>query len=229
MNHEYTCLHIRRELKHILNEFVIMFIAEFLKIPNDFVNQLTKSTIALFVVIDPIGSVPLFVALTNKMDKHQKKKTSELAIITAASILIIFAIGGTQILSLFGISMQSFMIAGGVLLFILAIELLTHGAWRFGIGDSIEDTGVVPFAFPLLVGPGAMTSVIISFETAGLLVTIFSIAIVIGVTYLTLLLINPINRILGRRGSMVITRVFAILVAAIGIQYVLQGLRSLSI
>jgi multiple antibiotic resistance protein len=63
----------------------------------------------------------------------------------------------------------------------------------------------------------------------GILVTIFSIAIVIGITYLTLLLINPLNRILGRRGSMVITRVFAILVAAIGIQYVLQGLRSLSI
>lgn len=69
-----------------------MFIAEFLKIPNDFVNELTKSTIALFVVIDPIGSVPLFVALTNKMDKHQRKKTSELVIITAASLLIMFAI-----------------------------------------------------------------------------------------------------------------------------------------
>jgi multiple antibiotic resistance protein len=199
-------------------------IMELLKIPHDFFNELTKSTIALFVVIDPIGNVPLFIALTSKMDKNQKKKTSKVAIITAASLLSIFAVGGTQILSIFGINIFSFMIAGGILLFILSIELLTHGSWRFAIGDAVEDTGAVPLAFPLLVGPGAITSVIISFETSGLIVTVLSIAIVIGVTYLTFFLVNPIYRILGSRGSMIITRVFAILIAAIGVQYVLQGL-----
>jgi multiple antibiotic resistance protein len=199
-------------------------IMELLKIPHDFVNELTKSTIALFVVIDPIGNVPLFIALTSKMDKIQKRKTSKVAIITAASLLTVFAIGGTRILSIFGINIFSFMIAGGILLFILSIELLTHGSWRFAIGDTAEDTGAVPLAFPLLVGPGAITSVIISYETAGLIVTILSIAIVIGVTYLTLFLVNPIYRVLGSRGSMIITRVFAILIAAIGVQYVLQGL-----
>jgi len=146
------------------------------------------------------------------------------AIITAASLLTVFAIGGTRILPIFGINIFSFMIAGGILLFILSIELLTHGSWRFAIGDTAEDTGAVPLAFPLLVGPGAITSVIISYETAGLIVTILSIAIVIGVTYLTLFLVNPIYRVLGSRGSMIITRVFAILIAAIGVQYVLQGL-----
>jgi multiple antibiotic resistance protein len=199
-------------------------IMELLKIPHDFVNELTKSTIALFVVIDPIGNVPLFIALTSKMDKNQKKKTSKVAIITAASLLSVFAVGGTRILSIFGINIFSFMIAGGILLFILSIELLTHGSWRFAIGDTAEDTGAVPLAFPLLVGPGAITSVIISYETSGLIITILSIAIVIGVTYLTLFLINPIYRVLGSRGSMIITRVFAILIAAIGVQYVLQGL-----
>jgi multiple antibiotic resistance protein len=199
-------------------------IIELLKIPHDFLSELTKSTIALFVVIDPIGNVPLFIALTSKMDKNQKKKTSKVAIITAASLLTVFAVGGTRILSIFGINIFSFMIAGGILLFILSIELLTHGSWRFAIGDTAEDTGAVPLAFPLLVGPGAITSVIISYETAGLIVTILSIAIVIGVTYLTLFLVNPIYRVLGSRGSMIITRVFAILIAAIGVQYVLQGL-----
>jgi multiple antibiotic resistance protein len=199
-------------------------IIEFLKIPHDFLGELTKSTIALFVVIDPIGNVPLFIALTSKMDKIQKRKTSKVAIITAASLLTVFAIGGTRILSIFGINIFSFMIAGGILLFILSIELLTHGSWRFAIGDTAEDTGAVPLAFPLLVGPGAITSIIISYETAGLIVTILSIAIVIGVTYLTLFLVNPIYRVLGSRGSMIITRVFAILIAAIGVQYVLQGL-----
>ena len=199
-------------------------IMELLKIPHDFVNELTKSTIALFVVIDPIGNVPLFIALTSKMDKNQKKKTSKVAIITAASLLSVFAVGGTRILWIFGINIFSFMIAGGILLFILSIELLTHGSWRCAIGDTAEDTGAVPLAFPLLVGPGAITSVIISYETSGLIITILSIAIVIGVTYLTLFLINPIYRVPGSRGSMIITRVFAILIGAIGVQYVLQGL-----
>jgi multiple antibiotic resistance protein len=78
------------------------------------------------------------------------------------------------------------MIAG-VLLFIVAIELLTHGVWRFGGGTLPGELGVVPLAFPLLAGPGAITSVIISFEATGLIVTVLSIAIVIGITYKILL------------------------------------------
>jgi multiple antibiotic resistance protein len=118
------------------------------------------------------------------------------------------------------------MIAGGVLLFILSIELLTYGTWRFGVDDSPEDRGVVPFAFPLLVGPGAITAVIILFQTSGLLATILSIVIVIGITYLTLTLTDPLNRILGRRGSIIISRVSSILIAAIAVQYILEGARN---
>lgn len=201
---------------------------EFLSIPTDLLNDLTKSVIALFVVVDPIGNVPIFIALTSKMDKLQRKKTATIAIITAVSLLILFAFAGTKILSLFAINVYSFMIAGGILLFILAIELLTHGTLRYNKEDSIEDTGVVPLAFPLLVGPGAMTTVIISFETAGLEITILSIIIVVGITYLTLLLINPINKVLGKRGSMIISRVFAIFIAAIAIQYILNGIKNQS-
>jgi multiple antibiotic resistance protein len=156
------------------------------------------------------------------MKKEERRAVSKVAVITAAVLLILFAVAGTQILSIFGITVFSFMIAGGVLLFIVSIELLTHGAWRFG--DTVSgESGVVPLAFPLLAGPGAITSVIISFQAAGLLVTILSIAIVIGVTYIILLLVNPIYRVLGRRGSMIITRVSAVLVAAIAVQYVVLG------
>src|SRR6188472_1788990 len=212
-------------------------------------NDLLKSTVALFVVIDPIGSVPLFIALTKDMKSGDRKRVSTSAIITAASLLIVFAVAGTQILDIFGITIFSFMIAGGILLFIVSIELLTHGVWRFGSGrveeeDRVEKTegeeritkepgpflgesGVVPLAFPLLAGPGAITSVIISFQTSGLLVTVFSIAIVIGVTYVVLGFVNTIYRILGRRGSMIITRVFAVFIAAIAVQYIVQGARQL--
>ena len=89
------------------------------------------------------------------------------------------------------------------------------------------ESGVVPLAFPLLAGPGAITSVIISFQTAGLAVTILSIIIVVGITYIVLRSVNPIYRLLGRRGSMVITRVFAVLIAAIAVQYIVQGVKDL--
>ena len=135
-------------------------------IPADFIENLIKSTIALFVVIDPMGNVPLFIALTEKMEKNERKAVSKIAIITAATLLTVFAIAGSEILVIFGITIYSFMIAGGILLFIVSIELLTHGAWRFGGGTGREagESGVVPLAFPLLAGPGAITAVMISFQ-----------------------------------------------------------------
>jgi len=195
-------------------------------IPPGFFDNLLKSTIALFVVIDPIGSVPLFIAITEKLEKDERKSVSKIAIVTAAGLLIVFAVAGTQILAIFTIF--SFMVAGGVLLFIVSIELLTHGVWRFGSsGSTSGESGVVPLAFPLLAGPGAITSVIISFQTAGLIVTIVSIAIVISFTYLVLRFVNPIYRLIGRRGSMIITRVFAVFIAAIAVQYIVQGAKHL--
>jgi multiple antibiotic resistance protein len=198
-------------------------------IPADFIENLIRSTVALFVVIDPMGNVPLFIALTEKMGKNERKAVSKIAIITAAGLLIVFAVAGTQILTLFGISIYSFMVAGGILLFIVSIELLTHGAWRFGVGTRGDtgESGVVPLAFPLLAGPGAITSVMISFQSAGLLVTMLSISIVIIITYIILRLVNPIYKVLGRRGSMIFTRVFAVLVAAIAVQYIVQGVKHL--
>jgi multiple antibiotic resistance protein len=199
-------------------------------IPPNFFADLIKSTIALFVVIDPTGNVPLFIALTEKMEKGERKAVSKIAIITAAILLTVFAIAGSEILTIFGITIYSFMVAGGILLFIVSIELLTHGTWRFGGGtgrEAVGESGVVPLAFPLLAGPGAITSVMISFQSAGLIVTMLSIIIVIVITYIVLLLVNPIYKILERRGSMIFTRIFAILVAAIAVQYIVQGARQL--
>jgi multiple antibiotic resistance protein len=189
--------------------------------------NIVKAVITLFVVIDPIGIVPLFASFTQKMQNKERKAVSQTATITAGVLLFVFAIAGTQIFAIFGIDIFSFMIAGGVLLFIVSIELITHGAWRFGGDTHIDESGVVPLAFPLLAGPGAITAVIISYQTSGLIVTILSIAIVIAITYIILLLVNPIYRILGRRGSMVITRVFAVLVAAFAVQYIVEGTRQI--
>ncbi|HZB16053.1 MAG TPA: MarC family protein, partial [Nitrososphaeraceae archaeon] len=176
-------------------------------------------------VIDPIGTIPLFITITHNKTKKERNEISKTAVITAGALLMIFAIAGTQILSIFGITIASFMIAGGILLFIISVELLTHGSWRLG-GDVSDDSGVVPLAFPLLAGPGAIAAVILSFQTSGLITTLISIVIVIGITYVIYYLTDPIYKILGRRGSLIITRVFAILVAAIAVQYIVNGLES---
>ena len=221
---------IQQALVHLINA-VTNILQTLFSVRNTVGYDTLKSTIALFVVIDPIGTVPLFIALTEKMGKEERKAVSKTAIITSGVLLVVFAVAGTQILTIFGITIFSFMIAGGILLFIVAIELLTHGIWRFGSsgGSATGESGVVPLAFPLLAGPGAITSVIISFQTAGLIVTILSIAIVIGITYVILRSINPIYRLLGRRGSMIITRVFAVFIAAIAIQYIVEGVKRLFI
>jgi len=193
----------------------------------DFIADLVRSTVALFVVIDPIGIVPVFIALTQKMERVGRASVTKTTIITAAGLLFLFAVAGTQLLSIFGITLASFMVAGGVLLFIVAIELLTHGGWRFGRAGAQDESGVVPLAFPLLAGPGAITAVMISFQTAGLVVTAISIMIVIGITYVILRYVDRIYRILGRRGSIIVTRVFAVLVAAIAVQFIVDGAREL--
>ncbi|MGH9974862.1 MAG: MarC family protein [Nitrososphaeraceae archaeon] len=211
------------------------------------INDLITSTIALFVVIDPIGVIPLFVSLTRNISKKERKTVTSNAIITTGILLLIFAVAGTQILTIFGITISSFMIAGGILLFIVAIELLTRGEWTFSIprstrkskGESMNvsdrvsqdakssfqgESGVVPLAFPLLAGPGAITAVIISYQANGLVTSILSIAIVLIITYMIFRIADSINKILGQRGSMIVTRVFAVIVAAIAIQYIIQGI-----
>ncbi len=160
----------------------------------DFIADLVRSTVALFVVIDPVGSIPVFIALTQKMDKAERASVTKTAIITVAGLL-----------------------------FIVAIELLTHGEWRFGVAGAQGESGVVPLAFPLLAGSGAITAVIISFQTSGLAVTAISILIVIGITYVVLRYVDRIYRVLGRRGSMIVTRVFAVLIAVIAVQFVVDG------
>ena len=205
---------------------VFQTLQDLLSVSDTFQNDITTSVIALFVVIDPIGNIPLFIAFTKKLEKAEHKTVSKTAIITAAALLLLFGVAGTQILGLFGITIFSFMIAGGTLLFIIAIELLTYGEWRF-VSKVKEDIGVVPIAFPLLAGPGSITAVIISYQTSGFLITFLSIIIVMTITYVILRMVNPIYKILGNRGSMIVSRVFAVIIAAIAVEYVVEGIKNL--
>jgi len=196
-------------------------------IPETFYEDLVRTIIILFVVIDPIGTIPITMGLTQEMDGKKKRTLFKNAITAVVILLLIFAFVGSEILSIFEIHISSFMIAGGALLFIVAIEFLTHGEWRLGGGNMEKEGGIVPLAFPLLSGPGALTIVLISFQSSGGLVTLIAIIVVTAITYIVLLSSGPINRILGKRGSLIVTRVFAIFIAAFAVQFIINGVKEI--
>ncbi len=193
-------------------------------IPENFVEDTIKAIIVLFVVIDPIGTLPISLGITKNLEKSQRHSLIKNTMMTVIILLLVFAFTGSEILSIFEIDLSSFMIAGGALLFVVAIEFLTHGEWRMGKSGSKQEPGIIPLAFPLLSGPGALTVVLISFQSSGGLVTLISIIAVSIITYIALMLANPINRLLGKRGSLIITRIFAIFLAAFAIQFIINGI-----
>src|SRR2546422_9553289 len=140
----------------------------------DPVIDLVRATVALFIIVDPIGLVPIFSNVTSNMNPPDRTKMYRVVIYTGASLLTIFALVGQELLALFGISLPSFEMAGGLLLLLLALDKLFRGE-RFAKPGSHEDSGIFPIAFPLLVGPGAITTNMIGLGSSGICVTLPSV------------------------------------------------------
>jgi multiple antibiotic resistance protein len=191
--------------------------------PDPFVD-LTKATVALFIIVDPIGLVPVFSNMTKTMTTVDRAKMFRAVIYTGASLLIAFALVGQELLALFGIILPSFQIAGGLLLLLLSLDILLRGQ-RFARPGSHEDIGVVPIAFPLLVGPGAITTTMIALGAYGILVTLGSIVIVMLLTWIVMKQTDRIYRFLGKTGSAVIAQVIGVFIAAIAIQLIIGGIQ----
>jgi len=189
---------------------------------QEFLLNILKATISLFIVVDPFGNIPIFIGLTSNMDSGRRAKAFRMAVITGFILLMIFAIAGRWVLQIFNITLYSFRIAGGILLLFLALELLMKEKVYAKI--SPEESGAVPLGVPLLVGPGAITATIINLESVGFSATAISVAIVCIITWIVLKFIEPIHRLLGKVGSMVVSKVMAMLLAAIAIQFILEGI-----
>jgi len=185
---------------------------------------LLKAAVALFVVVDPIGNVPIFIGLTRNLSPLQRRRTFRSAVIVSAALLLVFAFAGHLLLALFGISIHSFKIAGGLLLLIIAMKILVTGSWEEK-EVTPEGVGAVPMAFPLLAGPGAITTTIVMLQILGLVEVILAVAIVILLTSVVLISIERIYLFLGRAGSVVAARLMAIFIAAIAFQFMIEGLR----
>ncbi|MGB9960590.1 MAG: MarC family protein [Candidatus Bathyarchaeales archaeon] len=183
---------------------------------------MAKAVITLFIIVDPFGNIPIFIGLTKGMAKEDRQKAFRTAIFTGFILLMSFALVGQQIFMLFGISLYSFMIAGGTLLLIISIRILVRGEWEES-STTPESIGVVPIGFPLLVGPGAITTTILNLQASGVIVTTLAVLIVFIVVQVILRLIDPIYRFLGSSGSLVISKLMALLTTAIAIQYIIDG------
>jgi multiple antibiotic resistance protein len=190
----------------------------------DFISELVKAVIALFIIVDPLGNIPIFMGLTENVSADKKKKVFNTATIVGTILLLVFAFTGTEILTIFGLSIYSFEVAGGILLLIIAIRILILGSMHENV-ESPESLGAVPIAIPLLVGPGAITTTIFNiqlYETA--VPAILAVLIVMAITWVILRYINGIYKFLGKTGSLIIARVMALLIAAIAVQYILTGI-----
>ena len=188
----------------------------------DFITDLSRAAIALFIIVDPFGNIPIFVGLTEKIPDTQKKKVYDTAVFVGMALLLIFAFTGQEILTLFGLSIYSFEVAGGILLLIIAIRILISGSMHENV-ESPESLGAVPIAIPLLVGPGAITTTIFDLQAYGIVIAILAVLIVLSLTWVILRYINGVYKFLGKTGSLVIARVMALLIAAIAVQYILTG------
>jgi len=182
----------------------------------DFISELIRATIALFIIVDPFGNIPIFVGLTENITEAQRKKTFNTAMLVAFVLLLVFAFTGREIFTIFGISINSFEVAGGILLLIIAVRILISGFHE--TTESPESLGAVPIAMPLIVGPGAITTTILNLQAYGSAITILAALIVLTITWVILRYINSVYKVLGKTGSLVIARVMALIIAAIAIK-----------
>ncbi|MGF1568702.1 MAG: MarC family protein [Nodosilinea sp.] len=196
-----------------------------------------KAFLTMFVVIDPVGLAPLYLALVQDRPENEQAQIATRAVVVSAAILLGFGLTGAYVLHHLGISLQAFQIAAGFLLFKIALDMIFVHQERetkaeAEEAESRQDVSVFPLAIPLIAGPGSLASILVlSRESTnyylGLSVVLAATGTVVLLCYGFLLLSRPLAKVLGQIGINVITRVLGVLLAALAVQYMLDGLLSL--
>ncbi|RLI91553.1 MAG: MarC family protein [Candidatus Altiarchaeales archaeon] len=192
-----------------------------------------KSFVAIFVIVDAFGLVPIFVTLLEGYSERDRKAMIAMAVRVATFSLIVFTLIGNLIFHILGISINSFRIAGGIILLIISIEMLFGRRTKTGTGEieelDKEDIAITPMAIPLMTGPGAITTGIVLMTEASTIVDIFILIINIFLVFCISSIIFSrmylIYKFLGKTGTKVLTRIMGLLLAAISVQYVIDGIR----
>ena len=194
------------------------------------------SLIVLLVVVDPLGIAPIFAALTHGDSPADKRRTAIRGTFIAGAILVVFVLAGDTLLNALGIGMPAFQIAGGLLLFLLAVDMVF--ARQSGIRSTTEreqreaatkkDISVFPLAIPLIAGPGAMTTVLLMVGEQGddplvIGTVLIVLLVVLALTLASLLFAARIMVFMGETGANVVSRVLGVILAALAVQFVLNG------
>jgi multiple antibiotic resistance protein len=195
--------------------------------------------LAVFIVVDPFGIVPVFISLTGGLDAARRRRTILKASVTAFLVLCLFTFTGSAILRFLGIQPGSFFIAGGILMFIVSIDLLLGRQGRTKtsgpeVVEDREDVSIFPLAIPMLAGPGAITTVLLYVSEEGdpgfiLPVLVGSVALALACAALAMLASSFFLRVLGKTGVSVIERIMGIVLTGLSVQFVYDGLLKLGI
>lgn len=201
------------------------------------IDHLLKFFVTFLVVVEPIGVIPIFIAVTEGVTEQERRRMARKGVLIAGGIFLLFAFVGGQFLRLLGISLDAFRLFGGLLLLLIALEMVfaresgsRSSNPEVEEGKSRRDISVFPLAFPFIAGPGSLTTILLAFGPAtsdpllfgGLLLCV---AVALLLTLLTLYMVTPINRLMGVTGANVMNRLFGVLLGALAAQYVIDGVR----
>ena len=201
-------------------------------------DELVKFFVVLLVVVEPLSLLPVLAGLTQGADDSYRRHMSVKAVGIAAAVCLVFALGGTWLLGLLGISVDAFKVRGGILLFLLAVEMVfarPSGVRSTTPREEAEshqrvDISVFPLAFPLIAGPGALATILLAFAgvpygSPQFIAQVAVIFVVLGITLALMLVTGPVMRIVGVTGGAVLSRLLGVLLAALASQFVMDGIR----
>ncbi|MBE9205208.1 MarC family protein [Nostoc sp. LEGE 06077] len=187
-----------------------------------------QTFIAVFVLADAVGNVPIVLALTKGMAPEDRNKVIDKGSIVAIAVLLLFAFAGQYILSYLEVSMASLRVAGGLLLLLIALQML-RGELDTPIQEEGRDVAITPLALPLLAGPGTLTTVMLlmSKSQSPHLGVVLGIVVAMLVTWLILRLANQIDKFIGVEGTVIVTQLFGFLLAALAVEIGSTGIKEL--
>ena len=186
--------------------------------------------IPIFVAVDAIGNIPLFISLVEGATKKQRHKIIIDSVATATAIAILFMFGGKWVLRFIGITIPDFQIAGGALLFIISVRLLLPGASKYVLSDGHDkNLGVFPLGTPLITGPAVLTTTLMMLDSFGIWLTFVSLAVNMLIVWVTLVKADLIMKLMGSSGTRAFSKIMYILLAAIGVMMVRRGILGLLI
>ncbi|RRS09262.1 MarC family protein [Pseudoalteromonas sp. J010] len=195
--------------------------------------DLLATFIFFFAVIDPIGTVPVFIAVTKNYDEAQKRKIALFATLVSAAILVFFVVAGELILTAMGIPLSAFQIAGGIVLFLFALSMIfgeSKPEEEVRMVKSHNDTAIFPLAVPSIAGPGAMLAAVLLTENARFNIweqvqTVAMMLIVLAIVCVLMLCASFMHRVIGNGGASVISRVMGLILASVATTNTLAGLK----